>query len=138
MNCDVYDGGCDGGHVSTAYRHIKDSGIDTMNCTAYYSGSTGAAGNCTSQCDDPSQPYVLYYTDSWKELVNWADQNQTIENMKQVSEKNNQICNINRKFTRMDLYLLLSVSCWTSVHSFLSTETVSIVTSMVTVEVYIV
>jgi hypothetical protein len=84
MNCDQYDNGCSGGHVSQAFRHLSESGVDLLNCTAYRSGKTGNIENCTKQCDDPSTPYELFYVDTWREI---HDVNKTAEQMVEIMKK---------------------------------------------------
>lgn len=64
-NCDTGNAGCGGGDTFKAYQFISHNGNDNLNCTKYYSGSTGRTGkqkncsflhiflgDCPKTCDD--------------------------------------------------------------------------------------
>jgi len=46
VDCDKYDGGCNGGDTITAYKYMQQAGVQCEQSYPYFSGRTGRGGEC--------------------------------------------------------------------------------------------
>jgi len=80
VNCDTSNSACQGGLTLGAYKFMQHSGVDTLSCTEYVSGTTGRAGRCVNKCDSDANQFQLSYSSSAYSLVG-RTLNDTITNI---------------------------------------------------------
>ena len=60
MNCDLTDGGCNGGWLSSTMNYLLNYGVVDEQCMPYDSGDSGITGKCNYHCNDKAFKYKKY------------------------------------------------------------------------------
>jgi cathepsin B len=88
LDCNrVGQSGCQGGDTFAAYKYIQQSGISTLACTPYTSGTTGTIQTCPKTCKD-GDAVELYQGVSHYSLVKAGDIKATVRAMQEDLFKN--------------------------------------------------
>jgi cathepsin B len=80
--------GCNGGDTFAAYQYIEQSGIDSLTCTPYTSGTSGTIQTCPTTCKNGEKVPKLYQGISHYSLVKQGDIKGTVQSTMQELYKN--------------------------------------------------
>jgi len=80
LDCNrVGQAGCNGGDTFAAYNYIEQSGVDSLTCTPYTSGTSGSIQTCPTTCKSGDRVPKLYQGVSHYSLVKPGDIKGTVQ-----------------------------------------------------------